>query len=239
MKIGSCESSDYCYIERKPTDIQGLYRITKGCIKRPLRTHTGCDYDRFNDHILCVCKGSLLLTSYCASGCGYGPPSLPYFYKGPELLYHRTRLCITMSSDNKKELALHRCVSCEISSSDANIISSCKQNTCIAHFCTYNTRRLHNSNSPFMNERQGCINVTDDYQVRCSSSSKHYDSTTMQMQFGCSHKWMNNEEEELLCACRGDKCNRDLLSASQNNHISIYHHSFVHLLLSLFVITIL
>lgn len=55
--MGSCES-DYCFIERKPTDVQGRYRITKGCLKRPSRTQTGCDYDHFRDHILCVCTGN-------------------------------------------------------------------------------------------------------------------------------------------------------------------------------------
>ncbi|RCN29536.1 hypothetical protein ANCCAN_24703 [Ancylostoma caninum] len=32
-----------------------------------------------------------------ASGCGFGPPSLPFFYKGPELLYYRNKLCVTIS----------------------------------------------------------------------------------------------------------------------------------------------
>ncbi|KHJ81396.1 hypothetical protein OESDEN_18918, partial [Oesophagostomum dentatum] len=31
------------------------------------------------------------------AGCGFGPPSLPFFYKGPELLYYRNKLCVTIS----------------------------------------------------------------------------------------------------------------------------------------------
>ncbi|OZC12203.1 hypothetical protein X798_00724 [Onchocerca flexuosa] len=132
-QMGSCES-DYCFIERRPTDERDHYRITKGCIKRPPRTQMGCDYDRFQDHILCICKGEfcndmiyirpihrrtitcrncsdrepdcgeICRGQWChedsitgAAGCGYGPPSLPYFYKGPELLYYRTRMCVTVS----------------------------------------------------------------------------------------------------------------------------------------------
>lgn len=39
----------------------------------------------------------------------------------------------------------------------------------------------------------------------------------IQIQLGCSHKWMSNEEEELHCACIGDRCNRDLATASLNS----------------------
>lgn len=54
--MGSCEA-DYCYIERKPADGHGKYWITKGCVRRPPRKTLGCDYDYFQDHILCVCYG--------------------------------------------------------------------------------------------------------------------------------------------------------------------------------------
>ncbi|KAJ1346634.1 hypothetical protein KIN20_001506 [Parelaphostrongylus tenuis] len=36
-------------------------------------------------------------TTTGASGCGFGPPSLPFFYEGPELLYYRNKLCVTIS----------------------------------------------------------------------------------------------------------------------------------------------
>ncbi|UMM32931.1 hypothetical protein L5515_006581 [Caenorhabditis briggsae] len=32
-----------------------------------------------------------------ASGCGYGPPALPFYYRGPELFYYRSKVCITLS----------------------------------------------------------------------------------------------------------------------------------------------
>lgn len=54
--MGSCEA-DYCFIEKKPIDMNGLFRITKGCIKRPSRTRLGCDYDHYPNHIQCVCAG--------------------------------------------------------------------------------------------------------------------------------------------------------------------------------------
>lgn len=283
-QMGSCEA-DHCFIERKPTDIQGRYRITKGCIKRPSRTHLGCDYDHFRDHIQCICAGEFCNDmifirpihrrnvtcrkcperhpdcgescqgQWChedsttgAAGCGYGPPSLPYFYKGPELLYHRTRVCVTISrgsgkprrhcicntnncnsyrprypwesqegitrtrsllssSSYDKVLSLQTCVSCEISAHDSAVTAACKQNQCIGHFCTYSTQRLLASGSqrshstPMLTERQGCINVTDSYQI----------------QLGCSHKWMDNEEEELFCACKGSLCNQNLATASLNH----------------------
>ncbi|VDM39465.1 unnamed protein product [Toxocara canis] len=288
--MGSCES-EYCFIERKPTDVPGRYRITKGCVKRPSRTHFGCDYDHFHDHIQCICAGEfcndmIFIRSmhrrnvtcrkcsdrepdcgescqgqWChedsttgAAGCGYGPPSLPYFYNGPELLYRRTRLCITISRGTGKprkhcicntnncnaiyrtyypwgqsegitrtrslisstgydeSLTLQTCVNCELSAHDSAVTASCKQNSCVGHFCTYATQRLlfggqrAQMTTPLLNERQGCINVTDSYQ----------------MQLGCSHKWMDSEEEELLCACKGERCNRDLATASLNHasHVS-------------------
>lgn len=54
--MGSCEA-DYCFTEKKPTEVEGVYRITKGCVKRPSRTRIGCDYDHFPDHIQCICAG--------------------------------------------------------------------------------------------------------------------------------------------------------------------------------------
>uniref|UniRef100_A0A0N5BN88 Activin_recp domain-containing protein n=1 Tax=Strongyloides papillosus TaxID=174720 RepID=A0A0N5BN88_STREA len=132
-QMGSCES-DYCYIERRPVDIPGIFRITKGCVKKPSRTQAGCDYDTLPDHIYCVCSGhfcneavhmkqmirknvtcrkcsekdpncdNVCVGHWChedsltgVSGCGYGPPSLPYFYKGPHLLFHRNRICVTIA----------------------------------------------------------------------------------------------------------------------------------------------
>ncbi|VDL82731.1 unnamed protein product, partial [Nippostrongylus brasiliensis] len=32
-----------------------------------------------------------------AAGCGFGPPSLPFFFHGPELLYYRNKVCVTIS----------------------------------------------------------------------------------------------------------------------------------------------
>uniref|UniRef100_A0A8R1DZR0 Uncharacterized protein n=1 Tax=Caenorhabditis japonica TaxID=281687 RepID=A0A8R1DZR0_CAEJA len=32
-----------------------------------------------------------------AAGCGYGPPALPFYYRGPELLYYRSKVCIALS----------------------------------------------------------------------------------------------------------------------------------------------
>ncbi|KAL3984617.1 hypothetical protein ACH3XW_35265 [Acanthocheilonema viteae] len=289
-QMGSCES-DYCFIERRPTDERDYYRITKGCIKRPPRTHMGCDYDRFQNHILCICRGEfcndmiyirpmhrqtitcrncsdrepdcgeICRGQWChedsttgAAGCGYGPPSLPYFYKGPELLYYRTRMCVTVSRGsssprkhcicntnncnvaykrstpwnhlegasrirslfvNPKESnfpsELHRCVNCELSTQDIRMTASCKQNQCMGHYCTFATQRLflgtkqYRQQKSILNERQGCINVTDNHHI----------------QLGCSHKWMSNEGEELYCACIGDRCNRDLATASLNKAIRI------------------
>lgn len=131
--MGSCEA-DFCFIEKRPTEFAGQFRITKGCVKRPARTRVGCDYDHYADHIQCVCSGDfcndvILLRpilrrnitcrecperqpdcgktcqgQWChekvstgGSGCGFGPPALPYFYNGPELLYHRSKICVTIS----------------------------------------------------------------------------------------------------------------------------------------------
>ncbi|PIC24105.1 hypothetical protein B9Z55_017560 [Caenorhabditis nigoni] len=135
-QMGSCESGQ-CFIEKKPTEIPGSMKITKGCLRRTSRIHHGCEYDHFSDHILCVCQGhycndkvvmnttrqkytrtvtcrecsekqpdcgSTCEGHWChedmstgASGCGYGPPALPFYYRGPELFYYRSKVCITLS----------------------------------------------------------------------------------------------------------------------------------------------
>lgn len=55
--MGSCES-DYCFIEKRSTEIEGIFRITKGCVKRPSQTKMGCDFDHYSDHIKCICSGT-------------------------------------------------------------------------------------------------------------------------------------------------------------------------------------
>uniref|UniRef100_A0AC34PXK6 Sodefrin-like factor n=1 Tax=Panagrolaimus sp. JU765 TaxID=591449 RepID=A0AC34PXK6_9BILA len=114
-QMGSCKA-DYCFTERKPTEIPGIFKIVKGCLKRPSRTHHGCDYDHFPDHIQCrdpdcseTCQGQWCHedTATGSTGCGYGPPSLPFFYKGPELLFHRSKICITMSRGNNAKPRRH------------------------------------------------------------------------------------------------------------------------------------
>ncbi|KAI1720519.1 hypothetical protein DdX_04754 [Ditylenchus destructor] len=283
-QIGFCEAEGgFCFIEKKPTELSGVERITKGCMKRPSRTRVGCDYDHFADHIQCVCHGdfcndAIAMRSiprrnitcrecsdrqpdcsrtcqghWChekvsgASGCGYGPPSLPYFYKGPALLHLRGKTCVTVSrgtsrphkycicnsnlcndftrsnspaflsgyshksrsvtSLRRHELAheLHECVNCDLTAEENALTSSCKQNRCVGHYCIYATQRLYVGSAgsgsraagpahAIIHEKQGCINVTDISQV----------------QLGCTHKWMNNEEEELFCTCKGRLCNEDL-----------------------------
>jgi hypothetical protein len=34
------------------------------------------------------------------TGCGFGPPTLPFFYEGHELLMHRSKVCMTISRGN-------------------------------------------------------------------------------------------------------------------------------------------
>nr|CAD2186904.1 unnamed protein product [Meloidogyne enterolobii] len=52
-----------------------------------------------------------------------------------------------------------------------------------------------------MHEKRGCINVT----------------TPTFVQLGCTHKWVQNELEEIYCACKGNTCNFDLAAASQSS----------------------
>lgn len=284
-QMGSCPSNQ-CFIEKKPTEDRGIFRITKGCLRKSPRTLPGCEYEHFSDHVLCVCHGPFcndhifiravlrrnvtcrMCTErdpncdqkcqgqWCyedsttgASGCGFGPPSLPFFYKGPELLYYRNKLCVTISrgagkphkhcicntnmcngfirtlgrypmlpstrdsSLRSRSLALsfadpllpyRSCVNCDVNSQDgATVTSSCKQNRCIGHFCTYVSQRHltygmgRSSTVQTVSEKQGCINVTDSSLV----------------QLGCSRKWMHNEYEEVLCACESDNCNTDEITA--------------------------
>ncbi|PIO70265.1 hypothetical protein TELCIR_07884 [Teladorsagia circumcincta] len=167
VNMGSCPSNQ-CFIEKKPTEERGVFRITKGCLRRSPRTLPGCEYEHFADHVLCVCHekrwgsypvqqirthdfvlyfGAPAILSFfkgpfcndhiyirsmvrrnvtcrkCAerdpdcddkcqgqwchedsttgaAGCGFGPPSLPFFYRGPELLYYRNKVCVTLSRYN-------------------------------------------------------------------------------------------------------------------------------------------
>ncbi|ETN85099.1 hypothetical protein NECAME_06565 [Necator americanus] len=102
-------------------------------------------------------------------------------------------------------IPLRTCVNCELNSHDGtSVTSSCKQNRCRGHFCTYASQR-HLSHGmgrtatvQIVTEKQGCINVSDSSQV----------------QIGCSRKWMHNEYEEVLCACESDNCNRDDITAA-------------------------
>uniref|UniRef100_A0A915D2G6 Protein quiver n=1 Tax=Ditylenchus dipsaci TaxID=166011 RepID=A0A915D2G6_9BILA len=273
--MGVCEA-DFCFIEKKPTELSGIYRITKGCVKKPARTRSnliGCDYDHYANHIQCICRGqwcheiSVTGNGNQKSGCGYGPPSLPYFYRGPELLFHRAKTCVTISRGNgiphkycicnthlcndysrantlpyftglghksrsiasssssgsyghNRYAAMYECTNCDVTAEDIAVTSSCKQNRCTGHFCVYATQRIFASsagggtsgpraisgqhNAPIIHVKQGCINVTDNSHI----------------QLGCSHKWMNNEEEELYCACAGDNCNENLQSVSAASHLN-------------------
>ncbi|CAB3398114.1 unnamed protein product [Caenorhabditis bovis] len=133
-QMGSCQANQ-CFIEKKPTEIPGIMKITKGCLRRTSRMHSGCQHDHFSDHILCVCHGKFCnshvvmdskvsfrniscrqcteknpdcadtcIGHWChedittgASGCGYGPPALPFYYRGPEIFYYRSKVCVTLS----------------------------------------------------------------------------------------------------------------------------------------------
>jgi len=116
----------------------------------------------------------------------------------------RSRSLITYNYVTSR-VPLHTCVSCDTTAQDNAMTSSCKQQHCVGHYCTLATQRIIlGNNGPrigaqaIIHEKQGCINVTDNLKI----------------QLGCSHKWMNNQEEELLCACVGDNCNKDLTTAS-------------------------
>ena len=73
----------------------------------------------------------------------------------------------------------------------------------LGHFCVYAAQRIFSNNwstnrngnnngqqnslnSPKMHEKRGCINVT----------------TPTFVQLGCTHKWVQNELEEIYCACK-------------------------------------
>ncbi|KAJ1346633.1 hypothetical protein KIN20_001505 [Parelaphostrongylus tenuis] len=45
-QMGSCPSNQ-CFIEKKPTEDRGIFRITKGCLRKSPRTLPGCEYEHF------------------------------------------------------------------------------------------------------------------------------------------------------------------------------------------------
>ena len=359
-QTGVCEA-DYCFAEKKPSEVAGVFRLSKGCVKRPSRTTAGCDFEHFADHLLCVCAGPgdfcndhILIrvntaawrnvtcrncpdgrpdcgqtcqgqwchqkTSTGASGCGFGPPSLPYLYQTPDLLRQQPKVCLSLSrgsngsphqfcvcvgnlcnepeqqpgmeggrvqgpglftsilrsiggaadqpqqqqrsigrqwemaaltkqrhqqfqqQQNQQQPPLHECVSCDLSSEDTALTSNCRQNRCHGQFCVYAAQRVFNNGgvhgfngggvqstsgaggggSAIMHEKRGCMNVSEPSFV----------------QLGCAHKWVQNELEEIYCACRGPLCNVDLSTASASSAPAApsWRHRttlifFVHLLL--------
>nr|CAD2204458.1 unnamed protein product [Meloidogyne enterolobii] len=115
---------------------------------------------------------------------------------------------------------LYECINCDMSAEDvsSSMTSGCRQNKCKGHFCVYAAQRIFSNNwstnrngnnngqqnslnSPKMHEKRGCINVT----------------TPTFVQLGCTHKWVQNELEEIYCACKGNTCNFDLAAASQSS----------------------
>lgn len=137
-QMGSCQA-DHCFTDKQPSGVPGVFRLSKGCMRRPARTRSGCDFDHYADHVLCLCSGPgdfcndhILMrvntalwrnvtcrncpdgrpdcgqtcqgqwchqkTSTGASGCGFGPPALPYHYQSVELLLRQhPKVCISMS----------------------------------------------------------------------------------------------------------------------------------------------
>ncbi|KAL7073825.1 hypothetical protein ACQ4LE_007660 [Meloidogyne hapla] len=114
---------------------------------------------------------------------------------------------------------LYECINCDMSAEDvsSSMTSGCRQNKCKGHFCVYAAQRIFSNNwssnrngnngqqnsptSPKMHEKRGCINVT----------------TPTFVQLGCTHKWVQNELEEIYCACKGNLCNFDLATASESS----------------------
>ncbi|KAE9548131.1 hypothetical protein FO519_008661 [Halicephalobus sp. NKZ332] len=235
--MGSCEA-DYCFTERKPTEVPGVFRITKGCLKRPSRTHHGCDFDHFPDHIQCVCTGEFcndavyirpqFRRNITCRHCGERDPDCSDTCQG-QWCHEDASTGVTGCGYVTNKVPLHTCVSCDITAQDNAMTSSCKQQHCVGHYCTLATQRiiLGGNNGPrigaqaIIHEKQGCINVTDNLKI----------------QLGCSHKWMNNQEEELLCACVGENCNKDLTTASLSGTDRILLQ--IPVLISYFVVSLL
>ena len=136
-------------------------------------------------------------------------------------------------------LPYHKCISCDTTAQDNAMTTGCKQQQCMGHFCTLATQRIVSAPNvgrmsvhAQINEKQGCINVTGHHKV-CNWWSTVKKHICFQIQLGCSHKWMNNEEEELFCACIGDLCNGDLNTASASKSIPV--KPFYGLLISLVI----
>jgi hypothetical protein len=279
-QMGSCEA-DYCFTEKKPTEVAGVYRITKGCIKRPSRTRIGCDYDHYPDRIQCICAGdfcndAILLRpmmrrnitcrqctekhpdcprtcqgQWCtedvttgATACGYGPPSLPYYYQGPELLSHRSKVCMTLSRGNahpRKHCICNTHMCNDPSYTQSHFPSTLKLRSVVTHGPTEAASQLFSCVSCDILAQENTM-TSACKQNRCLghfctyatqriviSSGFRFGTQAIlhekqgcinvtdgtQIQLGCTHKF-NDEGEELYCACQGDSCNEDLSTASQS-----------------------
>lgn len=50
-----------------------------------------------------------------------------------------------------------------------------------------------------------------------------FQNLNFQIQIGCSKKWISDEYEEIHCACRGNLCNSDSLTATSPKLLQIVH----------------
>ncbi|WKY13839.1 hypothetical protein Q1695_004574 [Nippostrongylus brasiliensis] len=284
--MGSCPSNQ-CFIEKKPTEERGVFRITKGCLRKSPRTLPGCEYEHFSDHVLCVCHGpfcndhiyvrSIVRRNvtcrkcserdpdcedkcqgqWChedsttgAAGCGFGPPSLPFFFHGPELLYYRNKVCVTISRGAGKP---HKHCICNTNMCNGYMKPLGRYPVSMARDGALRSRSLVLSTSdpslPYrtcvsceMNSQDGtsvtssCHFCTFAAQRQITHNSMGRAGTVQivsekqgcinvtdssQIQIGCSRKWMHNEYEEVMCACESDLCNRDDMSASASVTVTV------------------
>lgn len=91
-----------------------------------------------------------------------------------------------------QEPKLYSCTSCDITSQDHAMTSSCKQQQCKGHFCTYTAQRImvNSKMGPpqgIIHEKQGCINVTDDSKVKNKVHIKQLDSLSQNGRVDSAH----------------------------------------------------
>ncbi|KAF7623490.1 hypothetical protein Mgra_00010214 [Meloidogyne graminicola] len=107
-QMGSCES-DFCFSEKQPSEIPGIFRLSKGDFCNDnifMHVNTAnwknitcrhCQDGRPDCGQTCQGQWCHQKISTGAAGCGFGPPSLPYLYKTTELLQRQQHVCLISS----------------------------------------------------------------------------------------------------------------------------------------------
>lgn len=172
------------------------------------------------------------------SGCGFGPPSLPFSYKGPELLNEarRREACITISRGSgqprihcicdrdecndglgRRHENAHRARSLSlVGHADTPPLYDCiscessMRGSVVSALCKKTYCRGHYCTYTAHRDNRDGVPMTITTQGCINVTQFDH------VQIGCTQKWMSNIKEDIHCACADNYCNVDLQRAHRS-----------------------